>query len=74
MTWAVPELQMELPLGMVIREDIDGVFVQCLWCGEEQVYSASGPRAETIIAGAKQHRVACFTRRYVERMRGRIRD
>ncbi len=65
---------MELPLGMVIREDIDGVFVQCLWCGEEQVYSASGPTAETILTSAKTHRAQCYVRRWTERTVGANHD
>ncbi len=59
---------------MVVQEDSDGVFLRCLWCGVERVFSAAGATAEGIILTAKAHRALCTVRSWTERTAGAIHD
>lgn len=74
MGWPVPELQVEMPFGMLVTEDSDSVLIHCHWCGEDIRYARGGPAAEKLVSDARTHRDRCTARAVAVKKWGRLDD
>lgn len=63
----VRELTEVLPGGYTALEDEHFLTLRCDWCGEEILFSSSGPATTDVQAAAMKHSASCVFRRVVIR-------